>query len=412
MSDEAGARATMAKSSVGFDIRPLWSVCTINDDVLPENTAPDFEFEYVDISSVTTGLIATDLQMTTFKEAPSRARRLARPGDVVVSTVRTYLKAIAPVVLADRSRVYSTGFAVLRPNAAAMEPMFFKYALLADNFIDQITAHSVGVSYPAINASELARFSLPVPEPVRQRQIAQYLDRETTEIDAMDVELDHLVETLRERRQVVASRLHHRGLETRRLKWVMREVDDRAGRRADVLPLLSVSIHFGVQLRDESTSNQAASSDLSRYKVAAAGDVVLNRMRAFQGGLGAAPVDGVVSPDYSVLRVDDNQLTPEWAEYTMRTPEFVDAMTRALRGIGSADQGNVRTPRINVRDLLDLAIPLPPLDEQHRVVAELDEQTSRIDDMIADAQRLKALLAERRSTLITEVVTGQKEVPA
>lgn len=57
-------------------------------------------------------------------------------------------------------------------------------------------------------------------------------------------------------------------------------------------------------------------------------------------------------------------------------------------------------------------IALPPLDAQRRIIAELDEQTARLDDMIADAQRLKALLAERRSTLITDVVTGRKEVPA
>lgn len=57
-----------------------------------------------------------------------------------------------------------------------------------------------------------------------------------------------------------------------------------------------------------------------------------------------------------------------------------------------------------------LIVGIPPLAEQHRIVAHLDEETSQIDDMIADAQRLKGLLAERRSTLITDVVTGRKVV--
>lgn len=327
---------------------------------------------------------------------------------MIVSTVRTYLKAIAPVTASDIPRVYSTGFAVLRPSPEVRTD-FFKYALLSKGFIDTITAHSVGVSYPAINASELMRFHVHLPPPERQLAISSYLDRETAEIDAMDVELDQLVKLLQARRAAVSSSLHRLNHPLTKLKWLLSEQDFRVGKRAHELPLLSVSIHHGVQLRDESSSNQQASADLSNYKVARSGELVLNRMRAFQGGLGVAPVDGLVSPDYSVLATQDG-LTPEWAGYVMRSPEFVGEMSRSLRGIGSADLGNVRTPRINVRDLLNLAIPLPSLPEQHRIIERLDRDTAEIVAMIADARRLKALLAERRSTLITEAVTGQKEV--
>ncbi len=78
---------------MSFDKRPLWSVCTVNDEVLPDSTPQNYEFDYVDISSVTTGIISTDLVTMNFGDAPSRARRLTREGDVIVSTVRTYLRS-------------------------------------------------------------------------------------------------------------------------------------------------------------------------------------------------------------------------------------------------------------------------------------------------------------------------------
>lgn len=104
------------------------------------------------------------------------------------------------------------------------------------------------------------------------------------------------------------------------------------------------------------------------------------------------------------------RLSPNWAEYVMRSPQFVDAMSQRLRGIGAADQSNVRTPRINVRDLFVLTIPLPSSDEQCSVVKKLDEATARVDAMLAKVADLKALLLERRAALITDVVTGRKEV--
>ena len=76
---------------------PLKYVATCNDDVLPESTDRDYEFHYIDISSVsrTSGIEKTEL--VKFGAAPSRARRLVKNGDVIVSTVRTYLEAIAPI---------------------------------------------------------------------------------------------------------------------------------------------------------------------------------------------------------------------------------------------------------------------------------------------------------------------------
>ncbi len=266
-----------------------------------------------------------------------------------------------------------------------------------------------GTTFTELSTSALGSLSLPWPEASRRSFLADYLDGETRRIGAMLDRLADLAVKLRERRGAAWSSVYARGFETRRLQWLMDEVDERAEQRYQGLPLLSVSIHHGVQRREESTSRQQASTDLSKYKVARRGDIALNRMRAFQGGLGQARIDGLVSPDYAVLRPREG-LTADWAEYVMRSPTFVDEMSQWLRGIGAADQSKVRTPRINVRDLMALSIPMAASDELGRVTGELDETTARIDAMLAKVAQLESLLLERRAALITDVVTGRKDV--
>ncbi len=389
-----------------FGQRPLWNVCTANDDVLTEGTASDFEFDYVDISSVTTGHISSELQTLAFGEAPSRARRLAKPGDVIVSTVRTYLKAIAPVTEQDRTRVYSTGFAVLRPNVELMDWRFFKYALLAEGFIDQITAHSEGVSYPAINASDLIRLSVPSPELTDQHRIADFLDLETAEIDAMNAELDRLMATLGERRRAATQAALVDGFKDAVLKplWsLLAPVKDQGHPTEDVL---SVYRDHGVILKDSRDDNfNRTPENLSSYQLVQPGDVVINKMKAWQGSVGVSSYRGIISPDYQVCRPIGTEMEPQYLHLVLRSPQMIPQYGVRSKGIRPAQW------RLYWEDMAPLLIPVPPRHEQRRVAAELDEQTARIDDMIADANQLKTLLAERRSTLITEVVTGVKEVP-
>jgi len=160
-------------------------VADINAATLPENTDPDWQFDYVDISRVMQGIITDDPQPTTFAQAPSRARRLAAPGDTIVSTVRTYLRAVAQVVDGEDDQVFSTGFAVIHPRSGSVDPRFLSYYLQSTPFVERVVADSVGVSYPAINPSQIGAYDLRLPGVPVQRAIADFLDRETAQIDAM-----------------------------------------------------------------------------------------------------------------------------------------------------------------------------------------------------------------------------------
>lgn len=170
---------------------PLKYLASCNDEVLTEATPEDYTFDYIDIGSVHTGNGIGMCERMQFKDAPSRARRIVRDGDIIVSTVRTYLKAIVQVGNYDVPHIASTGFAVIRTKNA--NASFLKYALLSDNFVSQVEADSVGISYPAINATQIMAFKIPVPSIAEQTDIALYLDDKCAAIDGVIAEKEALI---------------------------------------------------------------------------------------------------------------------------------------------------------------------------------------------------------------------------
>lgn len=153
------------------------------------------------------------------------------------------------------------------------------------------------------------------------------------------------------------------------------------------------------------TDDAHRADDLGNYKVCDAGDIVINRMRAFQGGVGISPCRGLVSPDYLVLR--PRMMTDgRFLHHLFRSTWFIDEMSARLRGIGSVDQGNVRTPRINAEDLGEIEVLLPAVDDQSAIADFLDREAAHIDALLEQKRRLSAVLMERVATLIDAAVWG------
>jgi type I restriction enzyme, S subunit len=187
-----------------WEVKPLKAVASFNDEVLSESFGADEEIEYVDIGSVSLAGGIERMETMQYRNAPSRARRKVRDGDVIASTVRTYLKAIAPVIDPPDNMIVSTGFTVIRPGLGLV-PHFAKFALQTNFFVDAVISLSTGVSYPAINASEMAGIAITVPPLSEQTQIAAFLDRETAKIDALVAEQRRLIDLLQERRAALIS---------------------------------------------------------------------------------------------------------------------------------------------------------------------------------------------------------------
>jgi len=109
--------------------RKLKYVATINDEALGEDTDADFEMRYIDISNVDSSGKINEFATYRFKDAPSRARRRVRDGDVIISTVRTYLQAIAQIIQPPANLIVSTGYAVIHPRPEHFDTRYCKYAL-------------------------------------------------------------------------------------------------------------------------------------------------------------------------------------------------------------------------------------------------------------------------------------------
>lgn len=173
-------------------IVPLKYLVSINPTPLREDTPLDYEIRYIDISSVSSHGEVIEVTAMPFRDAPSRARRIVKEGDIIVSTVRTYLKAIAYVDGDDNCLICSTGFAVLRPGNR-VHPRFLFYWTRSNLFVDEICARSIGVSYPAINAHEIGSIPFPVLDMAQQQSIAIYLDHKLSQLRSVFGALNGLV---------------------------------------------------------------------------------------------------------------------------------------------------------------------------------------------------------------------------
>ena len=184
-----------------WDIKALKFVSKHNQETLSEDTDSDLELSYVEVSDVSQEAGIRSYQGIRFGEAPSRARRVMTAGEVIISTVRTYLKAIAYVGAAYDGFICSTGFCVIRPTN--IDPAFAQYALASDFFMAEVVSRSTGVSYPAINASDLVRVKLAIPPPSEQKVISNYLSGAIAKVDAAISTQERMIELLKERRSAI-----------------------------------------------------------------------------------------------------------------------------------------------------------------------------------------------------------------
>lgn len=398
-------------------------VASLNDEELGEDTDPTVPIRYVDISSLNPESGKLSPEGMTFGSAPSRARRVVRTGDVIVSTVRTYLRAIAPIRLQDEGLIVSTGFAVVRPRCGlAVE--FARYALLASTFIDEVISRSTGVSYPAINARELGWIKIPMPvEDDEQIAIAVFLDQETAKIDALIEEQRRLIELLKEKRQAVISHAVTKGLNSvvpmqevcidwvgtipahwsvYPIKRLFRLVCDPAPKNNDE-ELLSIYTDIGVRPRKslEERGNKASTTD--GYWRVRRGDFIVNKLLAWMGAIGLSHYDGVTSPAYDILR-RTRKLDERFFESLFRCGIMFSEFRRFSRGIM-----DMRL-RLYFEELGQIAVPFPPPDEQTAIANFIEEESNRIEALEQACRNNVALLQERRSALISAAVTGKIDV--
>lgn len=158
---------------------------TSNDESIGGKMPDDFELDYIDISTVGFGSLKAKPAHMTFDKAPSRARRVVREGDTILSTVRTYLKSVCYIDETLDGYIASTGFSVLRPKAQVF-PQLLSYAVCCDYFINAVIKNSIGTSYPAINDAKLMTLKLALPDTLKeQEELFEYITELTSSTDSL-----------------------------------------------------------------------------------------------------------------------------------------------------------------------------------------------------------------------------------
>jgi len=164
----------MGRMPQHWNVEFLPECATINPENIHPSTSPDYELQYIDISSIRgTGEVNSTKKLL-FKDAPSRARRRVRCGDVIVSTVRPYLRAFAIIRSKESNLVCSTGFAVLRAREI-MNSEFLYHFICCDFFVSFLTRMMAGSNYPATSSNDLKFARVVVPPLQEQKEIANIL---------------------------------------------------------------------------------------------------------------------------------------------------------------------------------------------------------------------------------------------
>lgn len=421
---------TKARRIEGVERLRLKYAATINDESITEATEPDYELQYIDIGNVDSYGAVHDVVSYKFEDAPSRARRIARHGDVIVSTVRTYLQAIAPIENPPKNLIVSTGFAVVRPRNHLFDARFCKYAVREKHFLWEVESRSTGVSYPAINASDLADIRISLPGIETQRLIADYLDRETTRIDALVAEKERMLALLEEKRAALISRAVTRGLnpdaplkpsgldwlgdipahwEVWRLKYL---AEVRGGltlgkkySRNDLVEmsyLRVANVQDGYLKLDDMQTVEVTPGEAENYLLQH-GDVLMNEGgdidKLGRGCVWREEIKPCLHQNH-VFSVRPHFVDHEWLALwtsTLHAKRYFEQRAKRSTNLASISGTNIK----------ELPVPIPPKDEQDNIKRYIEISTKKIAAIQSEMQHSIDLLKEHRAALITAAVTGQ-----
>lgn len=401
----------------------------IDQEKLSEKTDPEYTFQYIDISGVTEyGGIGETTEMT-FEKSPSRARMVVKPGDTIISTVRTYLKAVAYIdSLGDH--ICSTGFCVLSPKKGLF-PKFAYYVLQSNYVVQKIVSESVGVSYPAISSTEIGDIKIALPEYVVQARIADYLDAKCAEIDALIATKEKTNALLKERRQSIIYEAVTKGLDlTAPMKdsgvewigeipegWSVGKLGyfievyngDRSSNypsgndlQEEGIPFLTSS-NLEEDIIDTSTCKYISEekyNSLAGFKMRI--DDIVYCLRGSVGKCAINKTEHCGTIASSLMGIRCKNIDPDWLLFLLKSSVFSAQNNLFMNGTCAAN--------LSAESICTYLIPVCPIEEQRAIADYLIQNCKQIDELIkknsAEIQKLK----EYRQSLIYEAVTGKIEI--
>lgn len=276
---------------------------------------------------------------------------------------------------------------------------------------------------------------IPIPSLIEQIHIADFLDSKCTEIDVLTADIQKEIDVLEEYKCSIVTEAVTKGINPNVLmkdsgiewigeipqNWEMVSFQHILKERSEKnYPIktderLSLSIDKGVTLYADKTTNlDRFKEDVSQYKLAHPGDLIMNSMNMIVGAVGISDYYGCVSPAYYVF-YDEDGITARFCDYIFHTKVLQRVLFGLGKGIMAIVRGDdrVNTCRLKVSryDLNKLKLPIPPIADRIKIVTELDAKCSEADNIISNKREQLAILEDYKKSVIYEYVTGKKEVP-
>lgn len=386
----------MSKSSLPIG----WTASTIGDLVVPriEQGAPvdGVEFMYVDIGSIDTKTkrIVSPKRLPII-EAPSRARQRMQVGDVVVSMTRPNLNAVAILPSELEGSVGSTGFCVLR--AKAVDPHWLFYRVRASDFVDAMSFLVQGALYPAVRAKDVFGFPVSVPPLYEQKQIVAEIETQFARLDSAVSALKSARIRLKRYRASVLKAACEGRLVPRQFpnNWSCHLLGQHIERieagknfrcverppEAGEVGVVKVSAVSWGEFRERESKTCTDASLIRSELMIHPNDFLISRANTLEL-VGACVIVRDVSLSLmlsdKVLRLTFGpSLNPKWAMYFLRS----DSGRHEIESRSTGNQLSMRN--IGQDRIRSIPLPVPPLDQQERIVAEIESRMSVIEQMEA-----------------------------
>jgi type I restriction enzyme S subunit len=318
-------------------------------------------FCYVDITSVDNickRIVSTKTLLGS--DAPSRARQVILAGDVIVSTTRPNLNAVATVPAELDGQICSTGFCVLRANSDVDRDYLFAY-VQTEEFVQSLSRLVKGALYPAVTDKHVRAQLIPLPPPSEQKRIAAILNEQMVGVEraraAAEAELElsaSLIEAY------LRQSLSNGNVRRIPLRECLQEVSSGVGAAWRNYPVMGAT-RDGI-----APAKEAVGKNPERYKLVEPGTIFYNPMRILIGSIAMIDEEeepGITSPDYVVIKTVDGVLHPRWFYYWLRSSygqTFIKSLAR----------GAVRE-RMLFRRLVSAEINVPSWEGQVNVAEKL-----------------------------------------
>lgn len=292
----------------------------------------------------------------------------------------------------------------------------FKKYLCNNHFVlYYFSRNAQGTTRQTLGRDDFKSAKVLIPPLLEQTAIATYLDRKTAEIDQLIEAKKRLIELYHEEKTAIINQAVTKGInpnakmkdsgiewlgeipehwEVKRLKYFFNLITEKKESDLKKIGLENIESNKGSFI--ETNSDFEGQGVMFRVN-----DILFGKLRPYLAKVWLASFEGQAVGDFYVFRSKDDVL-PAFAKYRLLDTSFIEITNSSTYGS--------KMPRVSWEFIADLNIAFPPYEEQQSIVHHIEAECSRIDTKIERTQRLIELLAEYRTALISEVVTGKVKV--